>query len=49
MQLSPMETICMKCQILFSRKNITKCHLKVLPSMQSVSSDILSQKEQQYN
>ena len=41
-KLSPKETICMKCQIPFSRKNkknISKCHLlKFLPSMQSVKS-----------
>ena len=39
-KLSPKETICMKCPILFSskeKKNISKCHLlKFLPSMQSV-------------
>ena len=38
---APKETICMKCQSLFSgknRKNISKCHqLKILPSMQSVN------------
>ena len=40
-KLSPQETICMKCQILFSRKdkkNISKCRLlKFLPSIQSVN------------
>ena len=39
-KLSPWETICMECQILFSgknKKNISKCRLlKILPSMQSV-------------
>ena len=41
-KLSPMETVCMKCQILFSgekknnKKNISKCHLlKILPRVQS--------------
>ena len=37
---SHQETICMRCQILFSRKNkknLSKCHLlKFLPTMQSV-------------
>ena len=40
-KLSPNETICMECQILFSRKNKkkkSKCRLlKFLPSMQSVN------------
>ena len=40
MQIVSYETICMKCQILFSRKirkNISKCLLlKTLPNMQSV-------------
>ena len=39
-KLSPQETICIKCQMLFSGKNyknISKCHLlKFLPSMPSV-------------
>ena len=39
-KLSPKETICMKCQILFSRKNkknISKCHLLLfVPSMWSI-------------
>ena len=42
-KLSPVETICMKCQILFSgknRKSILKCHLlKILSSMPSVKND----------
>ena len=43
-KLSPKETICMKCQILFSRKNKKKiskcCLLKFLPSMQSVKAGL---------
>ena len=40
-KLSPLETICMKCQILFpgkNKKNILKCHLmKILPRVLSVN------------
>ena len=52
-KLSPLEAICMKCQILFSEKKIKKkkgkfCLQKVLPSMQS-DKWALSNKEWSFN
>ena len=45
-KLSPKETICMKCHILFSeknKKNISKCRLlKILPRVLSVKAHILT-------
>ena len=44
-KLSPLETICIKCQNLFSgefKKNISKCLLKILPRVLSVNAHIAS-------
>ena len=44
-KLSPVEAICMKCQILFpgkNKKNISMCHLmKILPRVLSVKANVV--------